>query len=77
MVKGSIRVLPFPFNYKFPLFYSLTWQVSPPPSRAIGCEIDACEREMYTEIYTSEIHCPAEFYHLLKMAKNIVYNKKS
>jgi hypothetical protein len=59
------------------LFYSLTWQVSPPPSRAIGCEIDACEREMYTEIYTSEIHCPAEFYHLLKMAKNIVYNKKS
>jgi len=30
---------------------------------------------MYTEIYTSETHCPAEFYHLLKMAKKIVYKK--
>ena len=48
----------------------------PSPSRAIGCEIDAYEREMYTESYTSEIHCPAEFYHLLKMAKEMVYNKK-
>jgi len=58
------------------VFKSPICQVSPPPSRAIGCEIDAYEREMYTEIYTSEIHCPAEFYHLLKMAKKIVYNKK-
>jgi hypothetical protein len=57
----------------FYLFFS--WQVSPPPSRAIGCEIDAYEREMYTEIYTSETHCPTEFYHLLKMAKKIVYKK--
>ena len=66
----------FIFSNNLLLFQSPTWQVSPPPSRAIGCEIDAYEREMYTEIYTSEIHCPAEFYHLLKMAKEMVYNKK-
>ena len=52
-----------------------TWQVTPPPSTAIGCEIDACEREMYSELYTSEMYSPAEFYHILKKAWKIIFEK--
>ena len=47
-----------------------------PPFRAVGCEIDACKREMFTDMYASQTHSPAEFYHLLKVAWKMVFAKK-
>lgn len=48
---------------------------TPPPIRAVGCEMDASEREMISEIYAHETFSPAEFTHVYNKAWKAVLAK--
>ena len=42
---------------------------------AVGCEIDASEREMISEVYAHETFSPAEFSHVLAKAWKTILSK--
>ena len=65
-----------PYHLYHTCLTSINYQATtPPPSRAVGCEIDAYEEGMMSCVITSKTHTPSEFYHLHKIAWQYVLAK--